>query len=57
MLDQETLIREIEQALETLINAPRTKPLSVNLVVPKPMEKAQVVLTLNHAIGAQDETH
>lgn len=57
MLDRETIIWEIKQALETLIDAPYTELLGVRFVLLKPIERAQIVLTLNHAIGAQDETH
>ena len=57
MLDRETIIWEIEQALETLIDAPHTELLGGHFVLLKPIERAQIVLTLNHAIGAQDETH
>lgn len=57
MLDQETIIREIEQALETLIDAPHTELLGVRFALLKPIEQAQIVLTLNHAIGVQHETN
>lgn len=57
MLDRETVIREIKQALETLKDAQRVRFLSFDFMVLDPVQQMQIVLALNHAIGAQDETH
>lgn len=57
MLDQETIIWEIRQALETLKNAQRVRFLSFDFMVLDPTQQMQIVLALNHAIGVQHETN
>ena len=57
MLDRETVMWEIRQALEALNKAQRIQIFGFNLAVLTPVEQMQIVLAFNHAIGAQDETH
>lgn len=53
MLDRETIIWEIRQALEALNKAQRIQIFGFNLAVLTPVEQMQIVLALNHAIGVQ----
>lgn len=57
MLDQETIIWKIRQALETLKDAQRVRFLSFDFMVLDPTQQMQIVLALNHAIGVQHETN
>ena len=55
MLDRETIIWEIRQALEALNNAQRIRVFGFNMAVLTPPEQMQIVLALNHAIGIPHE--
>ena len=57
MLDRETIIWEIRQALEALNKAQRIQIFGFNMAVLTPIEQMQIVLALNHAIGVQHETN
>ena len=57
MLDQETIIWEIRQALKILNNASEIEILNHRYYVLEPMDIIGIALALNHAIGVQHETN
>lgn len=57
MLDRETIIWEIRQALKILNNASEIEILNHRCYVLEPMDIIGITLALNHAIGVRDETH
>ena len=57
MLDRETVIWEIRQALKILNNASEIEILNHRYYVLEPMDIIGITLALNHAIGVQHETN